>query len=159
MIKEIHVYDVDGVLLDSVHRHKFNEDGTLDFFHYFKNSTPEKLEQDKILPMVTRYIASCVNPNVYAVICSVRSNEPKHINSIIRKLGKPDLMLLVGETKPPCTPGDKLKRKKLGPLFNLKQFQNVPRYLWEDSQKNIDTLKDLFTKTFLVTGHRINQDG
>jgi len=159
MFKRIHVYDVDGVLLDSNHRHNYLSNGALDFADYFARSIPAELAKDIVLPLASQYRKDCQNPEIYTVICSVRSAEQKHVNSILEKIGKPNLMLLVGETNASnMTPGHLLKLRRLSRLFNLRQFANLPRYLWEDSKKNIDTVQHLFTRTFLLTANRVRQD-
>lgn len=150
MYKRIHCYDVDGVLLDSLHRHKFFEDGSLDTIHYFANTIPEVLKKDTVLPLAKQYISDCKNPEIYVILCSVRSMNNFHIYSIAEKIGLPDKLLLVGEYYPPLKSSDVLKLPELRRLFNLRQFKGLPRFLWEDSQKNINTLKHLFTKCFLV---------
>lgn len=158
MYKRMHVYDIDGVLLDSNHRHNYLPDGSLDFHDYFRNSIPEVMAKDIVLPLAKQYRADCQNPEIFTVICSVRSHEAKHVNSIADKLGLPDMLLLVGERRPPCTAGHLLKLRRLQRLFNLREFQNLPRYFWEDSQRNIEATKHLFTKCFLLTDNRVNQD-
>lgn len=157
MFKRIHVYDVDGILLDSSHRHNYFPDGSLDFANYFANCTPEILARDKVLPLAKQYRADCINPHIYTVICSVRSHELIHINSLDNKIGLPDLLLLCGEKRPPCTPGHLLKLRRLQRLFNLRQFAKLPKYFWEDSAQNIEATKHLFTKTFLITDNRVRQ--
>ena len=150
MFRKMHVYDVDGVLLNSAHRHKFNISGELNVEHYFNNLTPEMLKKDSVLPLAKQYIKDCINPEIYCVICSVRSMNHDQLFSIAEKIGLPDKLMLVGEHEPPLAPSQFLKRAALVRLFNLKQFRNIPRFFWDDSEKNLEATKDLFTNSFLV---------
>jgi hypothetical protein len=43
-----------------------------------------------------------------------------------------------------------IKYIQLQRLLQLKQFQKLPRRLWEDSMLNIETLKPLFSNCFHV---------
>jgi hypothetical protein len=160
VIKRIHVYDVDGVLLDSAHRHRFIG-GELDVDHYFRNCIPELLARDAVLPLAKQYISDCNNSEIYTILCSVRSPEPKHINSITEKIGKPNLMLLVGEAQPDklgnLKPSDQLKFNRLLCLFNLRQFNRLPRFFWEDSKRNLKTCAKLFTRSFHVVSRGIRK--
>jgi hypothetical protein len=157
MFKKIHVYDVDGVLLDSRHRHKYIN-GVLDIPHYFANCTPENLAKDTVLPYARQYQADCINPEIFTVICSVRAMEEKHIAEIVGRLGAPDKLLLVGETAP-----DKkgklqspsfLKRRELQRVFNLLRLQNLPRTLFEDNANTIRSLSDMFTSTIFIQSNQ-----
>ena len=157
MYKKIHVYDVDGVLLDSRHRHRY-VNGTLDIPHYFANCTPENLARDTLLPLAEQFKADCLNREIFVIACSVRSNEDKHIKEIVTRLGVPDKLLLVGESEP-----DKngklqrpsfLKRRELQRIFNLIRLQNLPRTLWEDNANTINNLKDIFTTTIFVQSNQ-----
>lgn len=47
------IYDLDGTLIDSSHRQLTLPDGALDLNHWRENSTPEKVNQDSLLPLVS----------------------------------------------------------------------------------------------------------
>ena len=47
----IKVYDLDGSVICSKHRHSTLPDGTLDLQHWIENSTSEKVAKDKLLPL------------------------------------------------------------------------------------------------------------
>lgn len=50
--KRVPVFDMDGVFADATHRQICKADGSLDLDAYRKNSTAEKIAQDKPLPMI-----------------------------------------------------------------------------------------------------------
>jgi hypothetical protein len=151
MYRKIHTYDLDGVLVDTSHRYRNLPDGRIDLDYWFANRTAEKIAKDKLLPLAKQYIADCINPRIYTVICTSRAYHPLDIEFIIGRLGAPDKLLM----RPVGNMGrdDFIKFNQLRALFNLRQFQNLPRSLWEDNRQNISTLAELFTNTFHVPSH------
>jgi hypothetical protein len=154
MFRRIHVYDLDGVLVDSSHRVKRCNDGSIDCQYWLNSFTPENIKLDKLLPHIWQYVDAIINPYTYVILCSVRNPTPLNLNFVRSHLGQPNKLLLVGESYPPFKPAYVLKRNALQPIFNLRQFQNLPRTLWEDNQINIDRLGDLFTHTILVKSNQ-----
>jgi len=150
MIRQIHVFDLDGVLVDSSHRCRFNSDGSLDARYWHENYTPEKIALDRLLPTSRKYISSLVNDSIFTIICTTRYGCAADHIYIDDKLGHPDKILFVGESKPPYKPAHELKRRQLQRILNLKQFQNIPCTLWEDNLKNIEALRDLFTHCIYI---------
>ena len=59
MIKNIVIFDLDGTTIDSSHRQATKSDGTLDLAHWFDNATPEKIFQDKLLPLSQQMHKRC----------------------------------------------------------------------------------------------------
>lgn len=45
------VFDLDGTVIDSSHRHLSKEDGSLDLEHWIENCTAEKIFADSLLPL------------------------------------------------------------------------------------------------------------
>jgi hypothetical protein len=45
------IFDLDGTVIDSTHRHATLPDGSLDLAHWIENSTPEKIAGDSLLPL------------------------------------------------------------------------------------------------------------
>lgn len=46
------IFDLDGTVICSKHRHATREDGSLDLEHWVANSTAEKIMRDSLLPLV-----------------------------------------------------------------------------------------------------------
>lgn len=148
MFKKIHVYDCDGVLVDSAHRYRNKPDGTIDLDYWFKMRTPENIMRDELLPLAKQYKADCANPEIYTVICTSRASDPADIRFINEKLGAPNKLIMrpFGNME-----GDAiLKRRALSRLFNLRQFAKLPRFFWEDNKKNLQACEHLFTMVFHV---------
>lgn len=49
------IYDLDGTLIDSSHRQLTLPDGSLDLDHWREHSTPEKVFNDSLLPLVSLF--------------------------------------------------------------------------------------------------------
>lgn len=45
------IFDLDGTVIDSSHRHSSKPDGSIDLEHWFDNATPEKIARDTLLPL------------------------------------------------------------------------------------------------------------
>lgn len=154
MFKRIHVYDLDGVLVDTSHRYRTDKNGATDIQYWVENSTAKKMAKDKILPLAKQYIHDCIDPEIYCILCTVRAMHVLDLQYIVGHLGMPDKILMVGESKPPYTKDHILKRRALQRMFNLIQLQKLPRTLWEDNQITIDRLSDMFTHTIHVNSNQ-----
>lgn len=151
MFKIIHVYDLDGVLVDTSHRYRNKPDGTIDIDYWVANRTKKKIAQDKILPLAKQYLSDCINSEIYTVLCTARVINILDLEFIVGRLGYPDKLLMRPENNTECDAG--LKFKQLNSLFSLRQFSKLPRKLWEDNKRNIAKLQKLFTKTFYIPSH------
>jgi hypothetical protein len=148
LIKKIHVYDLDGVLVDTSHRYRNKPDGTIDLDYWCEMRTRENIQKDKILGRAEKYLADCLNPRIYTVICTSRMYHVDDIEFIVGRLGAPDKLLMRPEGN---KEGDAiLKVRALSRLFNLRQFKELPKFFWEDNIKNIEATRHLFTDCFLI---------
>ena len=154
MIKRVHVYDLDGVLVDSSHRYRNTESGAIDLQHWIANRTPANIALDKILPRVAEYLEDLANPFCYVIICTSRETNQADIDFIANSLGAPDKLIMrpIGNTENDAI----LKRRQLQRMFNLRQFAKLPRVLWEDNPKNINALRDLFSRIIFVQSNQGN---
>lgn len=148
MYKAIHVYDLDGVLVDTSHRYRNKEDGTIDLEYWFANRTKENIERDTLLPMAKQYQRDCINENIYTVICTSRMYHVWDIEFIVSQLGVPDKLIMRPEGD--MTADGELKRRQLQRLFNLRQFRKLPKLFFEDNIKNILATEGLWTRAFLI---------
>lgn len=64
------IFDLDGTVIDSRHRHATLADGSLDLEHWVENSTPEKIRQDSLLPIAD--LMRRVFPMAETLICTAR---------------------------------------------------------------------------------------
>ena len=151
MFKRIHVYDLDGVLADTSHRYRNKPDGSIDLDYWRANCTQQQIAKDKTLPLAVQYMEDCLNPEIYTVICTAREYHPFDIAWIWGYLGAPDKLIMrpTGDARPDA----ELKAAKLGQLFSLKQFANLPRKFWDDNPRNLDGCRHLFDEMFHIHSH------
>jgi hypothetical protein len=150
MYKKIHVYDLDGTLLDSSHRYRNKPDGTIDLDYWLQNL--DRCIFDSPLPLAEQYKADIADPETYVVICTMRPAEPQWMEHVRNTLGEPNKYLLGEHGLKVGFAGH--KRKVLTRLFNLRQFKNLPRYFWEDSSGMIEATKHLFNRCFHVESNQ-----
>ena len=65
------IFDLDGTVIDSSHRHATKADGSLDLKHWFDNAKPHMIFQDKLLPLV-RAMRSLYAAGHHIIICTAR---------------------------------------------------------------------------------------
>jgi len=65
------IFDLDGTVIDSSHRHLSKPDGSIDLDHWRENCTPEKIFADRLLPLATAMRRIYKNGH-HVVICTAR---------------------------------------------------------------------------------------
>ena len=151
MHKKIHVYDIDGVLVDTSHRYRNKSDGTIDLEYWFQNRTAEKIALDKLLPHAAQYRDDINDPKIFTMLCTSRMVHALDMDFIKYRLGWPDVCIMrpLGN----MDADDVLKLRQLKRIFSQRHLKDLPRTLWEDNPRNIDTLRELFTQCIFVPSH------
>lgn len=139
-IKNISIFDLDGTVIDSSHRQATKPDGTLNLDHWFENATPEKIAEDKVLPLATQ-IRRRSKAGDFTIICTART------------LGFADFEFLaehglcvdkiISRPAGNMEADGKLKAKQLASLFNLKQFQIANKVMFDDAPSVRSSLRKL----------------
>ena len=134
MIKQIHIYDIDGTLIDSSHRYRtmFNgEKITIDFQHWLDNE--QFYYRDELLPLAEQYQDQLKDPEMYTILCTARNGRHWRESEswLFANLGKPNKAFHRPDGN--MEPGTVLKTRQLKMFLNLKQFQNIPRFFYEDN--------------------------
>lgn len=65
------IFDLDGTVIDSTHRHASLPDGSIDLAHWRENATPEKIAKDSLLPLI-RAMRDLYNAGHHIVVCTAR---------------------------------------------------------------------------------------
>lgn len=68
---QIVVFDLDGTVIDSSHRHLSKPDGSIDLDHWRENCTREKIFADRLLPLA-RSMRRMKEAGHHVVICTAR---------------------------------------------------------------------------------------
>ena len=71
MKNPIVIFDLDGTVIDSSHRHLSKPDGSLDLEHWIENCTAEKIFADRLLPLA-RSMRAMWKAGHHIVICTAR---------------------------------------------------------------------------------------
>ena len=139
-IKKIEVFDMDGVLVCSMHRFKTLENGKIDLDYWRANEY--RAGDDTLLPMAAYYQECLSNPEIFVVIATARVlNDPDDV--FIRDiLGAPDFIISRGKND--TRKGAELKIKGLKKFFNLKPFKNAVVTMYEDNAPQLAAICDYF---------------
>lgn len=139
MIKQIHIYDLDGTVIDSSHRYSVirKADGSIAIDFPFWVANRHRAIDDELLPLAEQYQAQLKNPEIYVIAATARvmsDVETQHVKTV---LGWPHHMISRAEGD--NRSGALLKILGLNKILNLAQFRNVTnRHFYED---NLDYLK------------------
>lgn len=151
MIKEIHVFDFDGTLVDSSHRYRLNpETGRIDLQYWIDNE--HRALEDSIIPeMVAHFRELNRNPEVFCMIATARiwcelseqfAAQHDLQCHVVARRGRDD-----------SRGGVKLKVTGINRLLNLKQFRNVEEiHVYED---NLDYLNGICNTYDIAIPHFI----
>ena len=73
-MKRVQVYDMDGTIVDSLHRYRTikNLDGTERIDLEYWRANEYRAMQDKLLPLADQYKRDLLCPNTYVIIATAR---------------------------------------------------------------------------------------
>lgn len=141
--RAIRIYDLDGTLIDSSHRARYDRNGKLDLDHWRENNTKDNIFQDSLLPMYAQYQKDLYSGD-YIILCTARELT-KHdyeflfMHNILNEWVKRIISRPKGNTLSDWN----LKQRQLRMYFNLKPFQHMPKYFYDDNPYNLGALSDL----------------
>lgn len=140
MIKEIHVYDMDGTIVCSLHRYRTMTCGTrIDLQYWLDNE--HKAYNDSLLPLAKQYQEHLRDPSIYVIIATARVLNEPDMDFIKNVLGMPD-KIISRRDRNDFRKGFDLKAKPLKQLFNLKQFKKAKKWFYEDNKDYLYTVAD-----------------
>jgi len=137
---KIRIYDLDGTIIDSSHRARHDENGSLDLNHWIENNTKENIFKDDLLPLYWQLVNDYKNGDII-ILCTAR-NLGKWDWEYIHSMGiYYDYVKCrgIGEN----TADWKLKKRLLNPFFNLKPFRALEKYFYDDNQLNLGAIADM----------------
>lgn len=132
MIREIHIYDMDGTIVSSLHRFRTGKNGKIDLQHWIDNCTPEMIAKDSLLPLAEQYKQHLADPEIYVVIATARYMQQADFDYIRDNLGMPN-KIIHRHAKNNHMRGADMKIAGLRFLKNLKQFAKIPCTFYEDN--------------------------
>ena len=136
----IRIYDLDGTIIDSSHRARHDQNGKLDLDHWKENCTKENILADDLLPLYWQLVYDYKNGDI--VVLNTAREFSKWDWEYIHSMGiyydyvksRP-----IGENMTDW----KLKRNLLNPFFNLKPFNKIVKYFYDDNDSNLAQLSDM----------------
>lgn len=153
-MKRVVIFDLDETVVDSAHRTPNHADGTLNLPLYLTLKTRENTLRDGLLPLAN-FWRSLDLSNTYVIVCTARiwadfDQEFLDIHGlkahkIIARFTETDKTLRDAE----------LKSRELRKLFNLRQFRDLPKYMFDDAKPVISAIRKL--GIVCLNSHKINR--
>jgi len=141
-VDTVSIYDKDGCIIDSSHRTKYNEDGTVNLFEWEMRKTKDYIYQDQLLPLVGQLQEDYYNGHYIIILTS------DVINNIDREFLNDhgiNYHLLSHRTKGDSDKCEKLKLKRLRRIFNLHWLANAKVNFYDDKAENLEMAYEFFT--------------
>ena len=131
MQKPIYIFDLDGTVVDSSHRFTGTAEGKVDLAKWIEDSTRENIFKDSLLPLA-KFMKALMKANQNVWICTARNMSKDDFDFLAEKGIKAKTILCRKD-------GDhradaEMKTAKLKRLFNLKQFQNAEKIMFDDNE-------------------------
>jgi len=139
-IKNISIFNLDGTIIDSSHRQATLPDGTLNLAHWFENATPEKIFEDKVLPLADQ-IRKRVHAGDFVLVCTARTMQDADFEFLMNAGICPDKIISrpAGNFEADGT----LKAKQLNSFLSLKQFRKASKVMFDDAASVRSSLRKI----------------
>jgi phosphoglycolate phosphatase-like HAD superfamily hydrolase len=153
-MKSIVIFDLDETVVDSAHRTPNHPDGTLNLPLYLQLKTRENTLQDGLLPLADLWRSLDLS-EVYVVVCTART-WADFDQEFLDMHGLRAHKIIARFTEADKTMRDAdLKRKKLSKLFNLRQFRDLPKVMFDDAKPVISEMRKMGISC--LNSHKINR--
>jgi len=139
MFNNIVIFDLDGTTIDSTHRQATLADGTLNLAAWIENATPEKIFQDRLLPLAQQ--VNKIGKNAYTMICTARVLSDADREFLMDNGINVDKIISRPEGNQ--TPDGELKRKQLNSFLSLKQFKGKNAIMFDDAASVRSSLRKI----------------
>lgn len=136
----VSIYDLDGTIVNSLHRYRAIENCRIDLDYWRKNEY--KAYSDTLLPLADQYKADIKDPECYTIIATARILKDPDNRFIKDKLGIPNY--IISRKEGDNQSGATLKIKGLQKLFNLKQFKKADAVFYEDNKSYLNAVCNHF---------------
>lgn len=139
-MKRIVIFDLDETVVDSAHRTPNNPDGTLNLPRYLELKTRENTFKDGLLPLADFWRSLDPAEN-YIVVCTARSWNDFDQEFLDYHGLRAHKIIARFEPRHMTMRDPDLKREGLQPFFNLKQFRNLPKIMFDDARPVIAEMR------------------
>jgi hypothetical protein len=149
MIKEIHIYDIDGTLVDSTHRYRYvtNAEGWRRIDLPFWITNRRQAMRDSLLPLAEQYQKQLLDPNIFTVLATARVMSPEEWQHIKTDLLMPDHFISRpdGDTQSGSTLKINALNIMLDAMPELKNVNDI--FIYEDNLDYLNAICDEFNCT------------
>jgi FMN phosphatase YigB (HAD superfamily) len=153
-MKRVVIFDLDETVVDSAHRTPNHPDGTLNLPLYLTLKTRENTLRDKLLPLA-KYWKSLDLSETYVIVCTART-WADFDQEFLDLHGLRAHKIIARFTPAQCKMRDPdLKRRGLSKLFALKQFKNLPKFMFDDAKPVIAEMRRM--GLVCLNSHKINR--
>src|SRR6056300_1263151 len=140
MIKQVTIFDLDGTVIDSSHRQVTDSNGNLHLAKWFKNNTPEKIFQDKILPLAQE-MKRRHKKGDYIIINTARCLSYADYEFMMENGILADKV--ISRPQGNMENDAELKRKQLNSFLSLKQFKQANKVMFDDNNEVRSLLRQI----------------
>lgn len=152
-MKRVVIFDLDDTVINSAHRTPSHADGTLNLPLYLTLKTRENTLQDGLLPLAD-YWRSLDLSNTYVIVCTART-WADFDQEFLDIHGLKAHKIIARFTPAQCKMRDaELKSRGLRKLFSLRQFRNLPKYMFDDAKPVISAMRKL--GIVCLNSHKVN---
>jgi len=143
MFTKIKIYDLDGTIINSLHRYRTNEQNQIDLEYWIENDTRANIMKDSFLVLKKWLDKDLENPETYVIFATARACEYNDANYEFLQTHNimPD-MFVHRQGRNDQRGGAQLKIQAIMPILNEPQFNNATIHVFED---NINYLHDMVT--------------
>jgi hypothetical protein len=153
-MKRVVIFDLDETVVDSAHRTPNNPDGTLNLPLYMTLKTRENTLRDGLLPLA-KFWKSLDLSETYVIVCTART-WADFDQEFLDLHGLKAHKIIARFTPAQCKMRDPdLKRRGLSKLFALKQFKNLPKFMFDDAKPVIAEMRRM--GLVCLNSHKINR--
>lgn len=141
-MRKLAIYDLDGTVINSLHRYRTLENNKIDLQYWHDNCTDEKIAMDTLLPLADTYKRDLEDSNTMVAIATARTMQVGDANYkyISENLGIPHYIFHRKQ-------GDERKgvilktTEILNNIKRLSEFDNIRIY--EDNKEYLDGMKEI----------------
>ena len=140
MNKTIMIFDLDDSVINSTHRTPRNADGSVKLNEFLKMSTRENIFKDTLLPLA-KEMKRAIARGDFVVVATARNMTKADFDFLEENGIKPNIVLSRSDNEANKPDAD-LKFNKLVRLFNLKQFQNSQKIMFDDNKSVLSKMRE-----------------
>jgi beta-phosphoglucomutase-like phosphatase (HAD superfamily) len=137
------IFDLDGTVIDSSHRHAALPCGNVDLVHWVENSTPDKIFLDSLLPLIEK-MREFYNAGVPVAICTARVLKRADFQFFLAK--SVPFNYVLSRPKGCTTPDGQLKSEQLLRLFRRLGLAPSECEMWDDNPSVLSAVSEIGVK-------------